>query len=208
MIKRYIPLQLTQTGILTQPKKSSCEPWRADWHTCLKNLPNPLTPLTSFSRETASSTLLSSSWSQISRCRMSEWMSSISLRDAKRIVKTGVQKKFDISTNNLNFSCHFGLSVCGLTEVARMNLAGTGPTESRCWRPSLRLKLNRKLWCLRSFPCSGESRLSMPVSESVRGVIGGCGEGGGGVPEGCMPSIQYGSLKPVRKRREKVLFKK
>lgn len=78
-------MSLTQTGTLTQPKKSSCEPWRADWHTCLKNLPNPLTPLTSFSRETASSTLLSSSWSQMSRCSMSEWMSSMSLQIKEKV---------------------------------------------------------------------------------------------------------------------------
>lgn len=33
---------------------------------------------------------------------------------------------------NLNFSFHFGQSVCGLTDVALMILAGIGPIESRC----------------------------------------------------------------------------
>lgn len=49
---------------------------------------------------------------------------------------------------NLNFSFHLGLNVCDLTDVARMNLAGTGPTESRgSRRPHsfLLLKLKRKL---------------------------------------------------------------
>lgn len=73
--------------------------------------------------------------------------------------------------------------MCGLTDVARINLAGTGPTLSRCSRltASFRLKLSLKLWCLRNFPCSGESKLnvSIPASDNVRGVIGGgCGDNG------------------------------
>lgn len=103
---------------------------------------------------------------------------------------------------NLNFSFHLGDNVCGRMVVARINFAGTGPlSESRCSRrpQSLRLKLNRKLWCLRNLspPWWGESKLlSNPTSLSVRGVSGG-GNGDTGVPVGCMPSIQYGSLKPI-----------
>ena len=55
-------------------------------------------------------------------------------------------------TYSLNFSFHRGLRVCGLTEVARMILAGIALLrESRCSSFSrlgsvgLRLKLNRKL---------------------------------------------------------------
>lgn len=78
---------------------------------------------------------------------------------------------------NLNFSFHFGLNVCCLTDVALMILAGIGPIESRCG--FLRLKLNRKLPCLRSL-LSGDSKLSMHGSGSIaRGVDGGCGERGG-----------------------------
>lgn len=110
-------------------------------------------------------------------------------------------------TYNLNFSFHFGDNVCGLIDVARMNLAGTGPPiESRCSRrPSFRLKLRRKLrrnlspWC-------GESKLlSKPTSLlRVRGVSGGWGDTGA-MPAGWMPSIQYGSLKPENgpKRKKK-----
>ena len=87
----YIKI-LTLIGILTHPRKSSCDPCLADWHTCLKNLPNPRTPRTSFNLDTASKTLLSSSWSHMSKCNWSVVMSSIS---------------------NLNFSFHFGLNVCG-----------------------------------------------------------------------------------------------
>ena len=53
----------TWMGMSTQPRKSSWFPDRADWAICLKNLPNPLTPLTSLSLLTASSTEYSSSWS-------------------------------------------------------------------------------------------------------------------------------------------------
>lgn len=100
---------------------------------------------------------------------------------------------------NLNFSFHFGLSVWGLIDVARMNFAGTGPPiESRCSRlpPSFRLKLSRKLWCLRSLSWWGESRLlsKQTSDERVRGVSGGCGDTG--VPAGWIPSMQYGSLNP------------
>lgn len=104
---------------------------------------------------------------------------------------------------NLNFSFHLGDNVCGLMVVARINFAGTGPpSESLCSRrpPSLRLKLNRKLWCLRNLspPWWGESKLlSNPTSLNVRGVNGG-GNGDTGAPVGCIPSIQYGSLKPMR----------
>lgn len=80
-------------------------------------------------------------------------------------------------TYNLNFSCHFGDNVCDLMDVARINFAGTGPLrESRCSRrPSFRLKLSRKLWCLRNLSLwCGESRLlSKPTSLKVRGVSGG-----------------------------------
>lgn len=55
----------TEIGMLMLPKKSSCDPCRADWQTCLKNRPSPRTPRTSFNRETASNTQLSSSWSLI-----------------------------------------------------------------------------------------------------------------------------------------------
>lgn len=71
-----------------------------------------------------------------------------------------------------------------------MILAGIGPIESRCWL--FRLKLNRKLLCLRNL-LSGESRLrlSIPVSGKTRGVRGGCGERGGtGQPMGMIPSMQ------------------
>lgn len=67
-------------GIVTQPRKSSWELCLADWHTCLKKRPNPRTPLTSFSLLTASRTELSSSWSQMSKCRES-LLSSISLEN-------------------------------------------------------------------------------------------------------------------------------
>lgn len=98
-----------------------------------------------------------------------------------------------LSTYNLNFSFHFGLNVCGLMDVARINFAGTGPPprESRCSRrpPSFRLKLSRKLWCFLNLSWCGESRLlSKPTSDNVRGVNGGCGEIG--APAGCIPSMQ------------------
>lgn len=86
--------------------------------------------------------------------------------------------------------------------VARINFAGTGPPiESLCSRrpPSLRLKLNRKLWCFRNLspPWWGESKLlSNPTSLNVRGVNGG-GNGEIGAPAGCIPNIQYGSLNPT-----------
>lgn len=72
---------ISDSGMFTEPRKSSCEPWRADWHTCLKKRPSPRTPRTSFSRETASMTQLSSSWSQMSRWKVSVLMSSMSLRE-------------------------------------------------------------------------------------------------------------------------------
>lgn len=53
-----------------------------------------------------------------------------------------------LSTYNLNFSFHLGFKVCGLTDVALMNLAGRAPPKlSRCslTRPSFRLKLSLKL---------------------------------------------------------------
>lgn len=100
-------------------------------------------------------------------------------------------------TYNRNFSFHLGLSVWGLTEVARMNLAGRAPPMlSLCsrTRPSFRLKLNLKLWCFRSFSwlpwVSGTH-----ASERVRLGVSGWGEDG--VAIGWMPSIQYGSLKPA-----------
>lgn len=108
-------------------------------------------------------------------------------------------------TYNLNFSFHLGVRVCGLMEVALISLAGTGPpSESRCSRrpapPSRRLKLSRKL-CLR---CGGESvaLLSKPPlmsAERARGVGGsGSGDTGGQAsPSGCIPSMQYGSEKPI-----------
>ena len=112
-------------------------------------------------------------------------------------------------TYNLNFSFHFGDNVCGLMEVARMNFAGTGPPkESLCSRrpPSLRLKLNRKLWCFRNLSAPGEwgesKLLSKPISLSVRGVSGG-GCGDIGAPAGWMPSMQYGSLKPAISKKIK-----
>lgn len=52
---------LTAIGMLTQPRKSSCVPCLADWQTCLKYLPKPRTVRTSFKRDTASNTQLSSS---------------------------------------------------------------------------------------------------------------------------------------------------
>lgn len=117
---------------------------------------------------------------------------------------TGQYMRIYICNYNLNFSFHFGLSVWGLIDVARMNFAGTGPPiESRCSRlpPSFRLKLSRKLWCLRSLSWWGESRLlSKHMSdERVRGVSGGCGDTG--VPAGWIPSMQYGSLNPVTYRK-------
>lgn len=51
--------------MLTQPRKSSWVPDRADWAICLKKRPRPLTPRTSFSLLTASSTEYSSSWSLV-----------------------------------------------------------------------------------------------------------------------------------------------
>jgi len=49
-------------------------------------------------------------------------------------------------THKRNFSFHLGFSVCGRTEVALMNFAGTADEMlSRCSRLSFRLKLNRKL---------------------------------------------------------------
>lgn len=74
----------TAMGTFTQPKKSSCDPCLADWQTCLKKRPNPRTPRTSFSLETASNTQLSSSWSQISKWNMSVLMSSMSLYPDRR----------------------------------------------------------------------------------------------------------------------------
>lgn len=92
---------------------------------------------------------------------------------------------------NLNFSFHLGHKVCGFTDVAFIRRAAIGPIESLCREPSLRLKLNRKLLCLRNLLLSGESKLSIPVSGSVRGVNGGWGESGGCPPPiGVIPSIQ------------------
>ena len=53
----------------------------------------------------------------------------------------------NINTYNRNFSFHLGFNVCGRTEVAFINLAGTADEMlSRCSRLSFRLKLNRKLY--------------------------------------------------------------
>lgn len=107
----------------------------------------------------------------------------------------------------MNFSFHFGFKVCGLIDVAHINFAGTGPpNESRCSRrllPSRLLKLKRKL-CLR---CGGESVAllsnALISADKARGV-GGSGNGDtGGPPSGCMPSMQYGSEKPVEKEMNK-----
>lgn len=112
---------------------------------------------------------------------------------------------FGTSTYNLNFSFHLGFKVCGLMDVAQMNLAGTGPpSESRCSRlllPSRLLKLKRKL-CLR---CGGESAAllsnALISADRARGV-GGSGNGDtGGPPSGCIPSMQYGSENPVKQMR-------
>lgn len=54
---------ITWIGMFMHPKKSSWLPDRALCAICLKNLPRPLTPLTSFNLLTASSTEDSSSWS-------------------------------------------------------------------------------------------------------------------------------------------------
>lgn len=107
-------------------------------------------------------------------------------------------------TYNLNFSFHLGVSVCGFIDVAHINFAGTGPpNESRCSRrlpPSRRLKLKRKL----CFRCGGESAALLSnafiSAERARGV-GGSGNGDtGGPPSGWIPSMQYGSEKPVDTR--------
>lgn len=82
---------MSDKGMVTQPKKSSCELCLADWQTCLKNLPRPRTPRTSFNLLTASNTELSSSWSQMSKWRESLFMSSMSLKQK--------QKK--------DYKCHF-----------------------------------------------------------------------------------------------------
>lgn len=103
----------------------------------------------------------------ISRCRISVFMSSISLKrnepDLKvsiindrltlkgeeRDLECQVYDRYIEETHKRNFSSHRGLSVCGFTEVARMYLAGTAPpSESRCSRRfpcSLRLKESLKL---------------------------------------------------------------
>lgn len=112
-----------------------------------------------------------------------------------------------LSTYNLNFSFHRGLSVCGLTEVARMNLAGRAPPKlSLCSRirPSFRLKLSLKLWCFLSFswfPCP-----SLQASDRERLGVKGWGWGDDGAAIGWMPSMQYGSLKP--KQTCSIIFKK
>lgn len=56
-------INVTWIGIFMHPKKSSWLPDLALWAICLKNLPRPLTPLTSFNLLTASNTEDSSSWS-------------------------------------------------------------------------------------------------------------------------------------------------
>lgn len=94
-----------------------------------------------------------------------------------------------------------GDSVWFLIDVARINLAGTALLiESRCCRPSRRLKLNRKLWYFRNLSAwCGDSRLlSKPTSLSVRDASGGNGDTGGTLVSGWMPSIQYGSLNPIK----------
>lgn len=53
----------TWRGIFTQPRKSSWPPDLALCAICLKNLPSPFTPRTSFNLLTASNTEDSSSWS-------------------------------------------------------------------------------------------------------------------------------------------------
>lgn len=110
--------------------------------------------------------------------------------------------KIYIDTYNLNFSFHFGDKVNGFTEVACMNLAGTGPpNESLCSLLgellSFLLKLNRKLCFLCTVGISLPSPPSNPIScaDKVLGVIGGCWDGWGeGNPpdevDGIIPSIQ------------------
>ena len=105
-------------------------------------------PFTSLSFFTASITDASSSWSQISKWRMSVETSSQSLRSTNEFInkekliskkvlefsKGRWQKKnFCQVTHNLNLSCHLGDKVLGLTLVALMILACMGLVEAWVW---------------------------------------------------------------------------